>query len=141
MRRFFVGRIAVTDRVGIGTPVGILTVAVLPGMAPLALAARDVVLDEDQIAFLEALALGELAAGLGDIADILVAHDDGRCAGRVLVKLDVGAADAADLHFHQRRIRRNVRHRVFADFGLARPRPHGCQYLLGHFHVLSFALI
>jgi hypothetical protein len=79
------------------------------------------VLDEDQVAFLEALALGELAAGLGDIADVLVAHDGGLVARRVLVELDVGAADAADFHFHQRRIRRNVRHRIFADFGLARP--------------------
>ncbi len=98
-------------------------------------------LNEDKIAFLETFALGEFAAGLRDIADILMAHDGGLIARRVLIKLDVGAADAADLHFHQRRIRRNIRHRIFADFGLARPRPYGCQYLLGHFHVLSFALI
>ena len=61
----------------------------------------DVVLDEDEIAFLEALALGELAAGLGDIADVLVAHDGGLVVRRMLVELDVGAADAGDLHLHQ----------------------------------------
>ena len=35
-------------------------------------------LNESQIAFLEALALGELAAGLGIIADVLMAHDGGK---------------------------------------------------------------
>ena len=102
MRRLLGRGVAVADGVGVGAPVGVLAVAVLPGVAPLALAARHIVLDEDQIAFLEALALGELAAGLGDVADILVAHDGGLVVRRVLVELDVGAADAADLHLHQR---------------------------------------
>ena len=38
-------------------------------------------LDEDEVAFLKAFAVRELAAGLGDDADILVTHDDG-VAGR-----------------------------------------------------------
>ena len=58
-------------------------------------------LDEDEIAFLEALALGEFAAGLGDSADVLVTHDGGFVVRRVLIELDVGAADAGDLHLHQ----------------------------------------
>jgi len=68
------------------------------------------VLDEHQIALLEAIALGELAAGLGDVADVLVTHDRGLVVRRMLVELDVGAADAADLHLHQGGISRNVRH-------------------------------
>src|SRR5580704_4582948 len=95
MRRLLVRGVAVTDRVGIGAPVGVFAMPVLSGMTPFALAARHVVLDENQIAFLEALALGELAAGLGDVADILVAHDGGLVARRMLVELDVGAANAA----------------------------------------------
>ena len=132
MRGLFGGGVAVADGVGVGAPVGVLAMAVLPGVAPLALAARHIVLDEDQIAFLEALALGELAAGLGDVADVLVAHDGGLVVRRMLVELDVGAADAADLHLHQRRVGRDVRHRVFADFGLARSGPDGRQHFLCH---------
>src|SRR5215218_6447614 len=59
------GRIAVTDGIRVVTPVGVLAVAVLAEMAPLALAAGDIVLHEYQVALLEALASGELAAGLG----------------------------------------------------------------------------
>ena len=102
VRRLLVRGVAVADRVGIGAPVGVLAMPVLAGVAPLALAAAHVVLDEHQVAFLEALALGELAAGLGDDADVLVAHDGGLVVRRMLVELDVGAADAADLHLHQR---------------------------------------
>ena len=73
MRRLLGGGVAVADGVRVGAPVGVLAVAVLPGVAPLALAAGDVVLDENQIALLEALALSELAAGLGDVPDVLMA--------------------------------------------------------------------
>jgi hypothetical protein len=89
-------------------------------------------LDENQVALAEPFALGEFAAGLGDGADILVPHDHRRVRRRMLVELDVGAADAADLHLHQRTVRRDVRHRVFADFGLARPGPDGRQHFLSH---------
>jgi len=90
------------------------------------------VLHEHQVAFLETLAGGEFAAGLGDHADILVTHDDVLFGRRMLVELDVGAADAADLHLQQRGIRRDVRHRVFANFGPARPDPHRRQHFLCH---------
>jgi hypothetical protein len=59
------------------------------------------VLDEDQIAFLEALAAGEFLAALGDVADVLVAHDHGAFDRRVEIELHVGAADAADFDLHQ----------------------------------------
>ena len=97
-------------------------------------------LDEDEIAFLETLAAGEFAAGLGDGADILMPHDHRRGGRRMLVELDVGAADAADLHLHQRRVLRDVRHRIIADFGLARPGAHRRQYFFGHVHSLSVVM-
>src|SRR3954468_4052101 len=101
MRRALSRGVAIADAFRVVAPVGVLAMAVLPGVAPLALAARHVVLDEDEIALLEALARRELAAGFGDIANVLVAHDGGLAVRRVLVELDVGAANAADLHFHQ----------------------------------------
>ena len=140
VRRLLGRGVAVADGVGVGAPVGVLAVAVLAGVAPLALAAHHVVLDEDEIAFLEALAPGELAAGLGDVADVLVAHDGGLVVRRVLVELDVGAADAADLHLHQRGVRRDVRHRIFADLGLARSGPHRRQHFLCHCSYLRFIM-
>src|SRR5215467_683969 len=78
MRGFLGGRIAVADAVRIVAPVGVLAMPVLPLMTPLALAAHDVVFDEDEIALLEALTPRELAPGLGDDADILVPHDHRR---------------------------------------------------------------
>src|ERR1700733_4932918 len=77
MRRLFRRGVAVTGSVGIGAPVGVLAVPVLAGMAPFALATTDIVLDKDEIAFLKSLATAEFPAGLGDDADILVAHDHG----------------------------------------------------------------
>ena len=62
--------------------------------------------------------------GFGDGADILVAHDHGRVRRRVLVKLDVGAANAADFHFHQRGVLRNIRHGKFTQLGPAGSDPH-----------------
>src|SRR2546425_293365 len=82
-------------------PAGVLAVAVLPLVAPLALAAHYVVLDEDEVALLEALAADELAPRLGDDADVLVAHDDRRARRRGPVELDVGAADPGHLHLHE----------------------------------------
>src|SRR5262249_12037992 len=91
---------------------------------------------EDEVAFLEALAPGELAAGPGDDADILVAHDHGSGGGRVRVQLDVGAADAGDLHLQEGAVLGDVGHREFPELGPARAGPHGRQYL---FHSRSFA--
>src|SRR5262249_57923487 len=75
--RPLVGGIAVAYGVGIGAPVGVLAVAVLAGVAPLALAAAHVVLHEDEITLPETLAIRELPACLRDVADVLVAHDRG----------------------------------------------------------------
>jgi hypothetical protein len=111
--------------------------AVLPLVAPLALAAHHIVLDEDQIAFLEALAARKLASRLGDVADILMAHDGRRIVRRRLVELHVGAADAGDFHLQKRRVVRDLRHRIFADFHLARPRADRRQYLFRHLVLLS----
>ena len=106
--------------------------AILAEMTPLALAAHHIVLDEDEVAFLETLAARELAARLGHETDVLVAHDGGLVVRRVLVELDVGAADAADLHLQQCGILRNIGHRVFANFGFARADPHGRKDFFHH---------
>jgi hypothetical protein len=128
MRRTLGRRVAVADGFGVVAPIRVLAMAILADGAPLALAAHHVMLDEDEIAFPEALAARELAPGLGDVADVLVPHDHGGGGGRRLVQLHVRAADAADLHLQQRRILRDVGHRVLAELGLARRRPHRRQY-------------
>ena len=125
--------VAVADCVGIGAPVGVLAMAILAEMAPLAFAAHHVVLDEHQVAFLETLAPRELAARLRDGADVLVAHDHRGVGRRMRIELDVGAADAADLHLHERAIGRDVRHGIFADLGLARTCSHRRQHFFCHF--------
>jgi hypothetical protein len=61
-----------------------------------------------------------------------VAHDGGLVGRRLLVELDVGAANAGDFHLHQGCVGRNLRHRIFADFGLARAYPDGRQHFLSH---------
>ena len=88
--------------------------------------------DEDEVAFLETLAAGEFAAGLGDDADILVAHDHRGIGRRMLVELDIGAADAADFHLHQRAVLRDVGHRIFPNLGLARTHANGCKDFFDH---------
>src|SRR4051812_23737369 len=94
VRRLFRRGIAVADTVGVIPPVGVFAMTVLATVTPFAFAAHDIVLDEHQVALLEALAPGELAACLGDIADVFVAHDY-RALGRGMrIQLDVGAADA-----------------------------------------------
>src|SRR5580692_735963 len=118
MRRLFRRRVAIADRIGIGPPIGVLTMAILPDVAPLAFAATDVVLDKDEVALLESLASRELAAGLGDDADILVTHDDRRARRRMLIELHIGAADAADLHLQESRVFWDIRHRIVPEFGL-----------------------
>src|SRR6516162_924607 len=139
MRRPFRRGVAVADGVGIGAPVGVLAMPVLSGMTPLAFATRDIVLDENEIALLESLAAGEFAAGLGDGADIFVAHDHWSVRRRMFVGLDVGAADATDFHFHQRGILRNLRHRKFAQLGPALSDPYRRQYLLHDLDPFSVA--
>src|SRR5579875_2712619 len=83
-------------------PVGGLAVAVLAEVAPLAGHAREVVLEEDQVAFLDAFALDELLPGLRNHADVLVTHDD-RVRNVLLIVLDVAPADPGDLHRGERR--------------------------------------
>jgi hypothetical protein len=73
-------------------------VAILAHVVPLAVAAREVVLEEDEVALRESLVLLELAAHLREVAHVFVAHDERRAAQRQLVLADVGAADAGHLH-------------------------------------------
>src|SRR5688572_2857423 len=84
-------------------------------MVPLAVAAREVMLEKHLVAFLESLVLRKQAAHLRKGADVLVTHDQRTAAQWQLVLADVGAADAGHLYFHERRVPRNVRQIEFAQ--------------------------
>ena len=129
--------VAVADGLGIVAPVGVFTMAILARVAMLALAAHDIVLHEDQVAFLEALAAGEFLAALGDVADVLVAHDAGGGHRGMCVELHIRAADARDFHLHEGGVVRDVGHGEFADFGLAGGRADGCEDFLYQGDLLS----
>ena len=77
-------------------------------------------LDEDQVAFLDFFAPLELISRLGDVADVLVTHDDRISDRRFCIELDVRAADTGDFHLDQRTVIRNLGHWVLAEFGLVR---------------------
>src|SRR5262249_11670706 len=95
-------RITVADCLGIGTPIGVLTMPVLARMAPLALSTADIVLDEDKIAFFEPFALRKVPSRLGNSANILMPHDNRGIRWRMFVQLHVGSADTSNLHLHER---------------------------------------
>src|ERR1700680_5044023 len=97
-------------------------------MAPLALAAHDVVLHENQIAFLEAFAPGELAAHFSDVTDIFVPHDHGGLGGRMCIPFDVRSTNPTSYHPKQSAILRNFRHGKIAKLRHARTGPYGCEY-------------
>src|SRR5882724_2780591 len=90
--------IAIAYGVGVVTPVGVFAVTILTQVTPLALAARNVVLQEYQVALFESLALGELAAGLRNVPDVLVAHDHRGARRGFSVHPHIGSADSGDLH-------------------------------------------
>ena len=87
-------------------------------MAPLALHAGHVVLDEYQVALLNTLTLLEQLAGLCDVPDVLVAHDDMLVLLGLLVHFHVRATNTRDHDFHQRGILGHVRHRVLPHLHL-----------------------
>ena len=120
-----VGRgVPVADRVGVVVPVGGLAVAVLTLVVPLALHAGQIVLQEHEVAFLDALALQELLPGLGDDANVLMAHDHRTGGQRLGVVADVTPADAGDLHLQESRVLVDLRDRELARLHLARPDLH-----------------
>src|SRR5882762_5788159 len=113
--------IAIADSVGVEAPIRVLAVTVLSQMAPLTFAAHHVVLDEHQVPFLEALAPGELATRLGDVANVLVTHNHGSVLRRwCCVQLNISPANAGDLHLHQGAVLQDLRHWEFADLGFTR---------------------
>ena len=96
-------------------PIGLEAVAVFADVAPLALEARQVVFEEHQVAFFEALALEEFLPGLPDAADVFVAHDD--VLERGLIVLDVAAANAGNFNLEDRRLVVDLRHLKLAKLG------------------------
>jgi hypothetical protein len=93
------------------------------------------VLEENEIALFESLEPLEVASHLREVADVLVPHDERRSAERQLVLAHVGAANAGDLHFQQRGIRRDVREREFAQFRRRRADLQGHKRFPGRGHV------
>src|SRR5207253_10918227 len=97
-------------------------------MAPLALPAHDVVLHENQVAFSETLASGELAARLGDVTDILVTHDHRGFGRWLLIHLDIRSTNTAHLHLQQSAILRDIRHGKLANLRLTRTHSYRRQH-------------
>src|SRR5579863_9047157 len=129
MRSLFGRSVAVAYGIRVVAPVRVFAVAVLAQVAPFALAAHDVVLHENQIAFLEAFAPGELTTHFSDVTDIFVAHDHGSFGRRRCIHLHVSSTNPADFHPEQSAILRNFRHGEVADLRHARTDSYGCEYL------------
>jgi len=111
-------------------------VTVLADVIPLTVAARKVVLEEDQVAFRKSLVPRELATDLCEPADVLVAHDERRAPKRQLVLADVGAAHG-DFHFQERGVRRQVRKVELAQFRCGWPDFQSLQRLSGTRDILQ----
>src|SRR5215467_8574569 len=88
-------------------------------VAPLALAAHDIVFQEYEVAFFETLTARKLAARACNNANVLVPHNHRSSRRRLFVHLDVSAANPGDLHFEQRAIAWDFRHREFTDLRFA----------------------
>ena len=82
---------------------------VLADTIPFAVPAGKVVLQKDEIPFLHALMSREGLADAGEIAYVLVPHDQRGAAQRQAVLADIGAADARHLDPQQRRVGRHGR--------------------------------
>jgi len=107
-------------------------------MAPFAGHIGEIVFEQYAVAFLDALALLELAARLGDDADVLVTHD--HVFDLLGVVLDVAAADARDFDLDEGRFRVDVGHIEFTVNGFVRAHLHGRRDFLHHCHFLQLCL-
>jgi hypothetical protein len=87
-------------------------------------AAGEIFLERDVVAFLHAPAVARHVAELFDMADDLVAEDAGAELGAEIFA-PVAAADPGRGHAQQARIGRNLRQWKLAQFRLARARHHG----------------
>jgi len=63
------------NRMRVVQPLGRLAMAVLAFVIPFAVHARHIVFYEHHLALFDTLPIEEVLAGLGDVADVLVAHD------------------------------------------------------------------
>src|SRR5260370_36646515 len=109
MRRPLRGSVAVADRIRVGAPVGVFAVPVLSGVAPLAFAAAYIMFDEDEIAFLEALAAGEFNDRACGGGRILLVHHPGGSPAAVMVWHACRAADSHHVPLFHRHVPRAVR--------------------------------
>src|SRR6266536_3759006 len=109
--------VTVANRLGVVEPLRGCAVAILADVVPLAMAARQVVLEKDEIALVEAFLGRERLAGSGQAADVLVPHDQRAAPQRQAVLADVGPTDASDLDLQQRRIVGNRREIQLPQFG------------------------
>ena len=98
---------------------------------PLTVAARDVMFEEHQVPFFDALVGGENAADFGEIAHVLVTHDERGATQRQAILADVGPTDAGDRHFQQRRVGRDLGQIHLAQLGARWPHFHRGQHFFG----------
>ena len=109
-------RIAISDGVRVVEPLGRRAVAVLSDVVPLTMTARQVVLQEDEIALFQTLVSREGCSDPGEVAHVLMPHHNGSTTQRQAVLADIGPADARDLDLHQRRIGGNRREIQLTQF-------------------------
>src|SRR5258705_7546068 len=109
--------VPVPDGSRIIEPLGGGAMPVFTHVVPLAVAAWQVVLEEDEVAVLEPFQPLEVAADLRKGADVLVAHDERRAAKRQLVLADVGAADTGNFYLEEGGVRGDVGEVDFAQLG------------------------
>src|ERR1051326_7079182 len=122
--RLVIGRgVAVTDRVGIGVPIRGFAVPVFALMAPFAGHVRQIMFEQNAVAFLHAFARQPFTARFRDHAHIFVAHD--HVFDLLGVILDVAAADAGDLDFDQSRLIIDLRHVELAVHSLVQAHLYG----------------
>ena len=127
VRRLVRRCVAIADTVRVATPIGIFTMTVFPPMTPLAFETADVMFHKYQVAFPETLAPGKFPAGLGDITNIFVTHDDRAPCQGLFVHFDIGTANTRYLHLQQGAVFWNIRHRKFPNLNLARTDFYRCQ--------------
>ena len=73
-------------------------------VVPLAVAAWQIVLEEDEVPLGQPFLRGERLADPGEGAYVFVTHDQGAVAQRQPILRHVRATDARHLHLHQRRV-------------------------------------
>src|SRR5204863_519334 len=124
-------RVAISDGFRVVEPLGRRAVPVLSDVIPLAMAAGEVVLQEDKISLFQAFVRRESPSDPGEVAHVLVPHHQRATAQRQSVLAHIRPADARDLDLHQRRVIRNRWEVQFAELSRGRTDLQRGQYFFG----------